>query len=286
MPALLDAAASELPVLDYDPTVPEIHSAGCAGGHDAMASCPGKPKETSASCPNKKASASALSYDPFSVHASAPAFSKSDLRELNASAQAIRASEKLAAAAASYATPEKVAAVKAMLCARGKKKPSKTDSYASADKIAAVRAILDAQASGKKESMSSGWKSMKTPSKDTKSSDRYASADKIAAVRSILAADAAAAEKKASMTHKRSNESYASAEKVAAVLARAEELAAERYASADKIAAVQAILDQHAKTKMTKSAKNSWKPSSKAASASAAVPRVLTYTEDVSHLIM
>jgi hypothetical protein len=280
MPALLDAAASELPVLDYDPTVPEIHSAGCAGGHDAMASCPGKPKETPGSC--KKASASALSYDPFSVHASAPAFSRADLRELNASAQAIRASEKLAAAAASYATPDKVAAVKAMLSARGqkaKKTPSRakaSDRYASADKIAAVRAILDVQASGKNKK-----KNKTMPSKTTMASERYASADKIAAVRSILAADAAAAEKKASMMHDQKKESYASAEKVAAVLARAEELAAERYASADKIAAVQAILDQHASAKM----KKSWNPS-KAASASAAVPRVLTYTEDVSHLIM
>jgi antitoxin component HigA of HigAB toxin-antitoxin module len=271
MSVLLDAAASELPVLDYDPTVPEIHSAGCAGGHDAMASCPGKPKETPGSC--KKASASALSYDPFSVHASAPAFSRADLRELNASAQAIRASEKLAAAAASYATPDKVAAVKAMLSAR-KKKTSKTDSYASADKIAAVRAILDAQSSGKKERMSSGWMTEKTPSKNAKSSERYASADKIAAVRAILAADAAAAEKK--------KESYASAEKVAAVLARAEELAAERYASPEKIAAVRAILDQHASTKMKM---QGWKPS-KVTSASAAAPRVLTYAEDVSHLIM
>jgi len=208
----LDAVTSALPQLDYDPTIPELQAAACGGKHDeneACASCPAssKKKETSASCPSNKKSVAAaaargkMDYDPFDLpatRAAASAFSPLDLENINASARAIRASEKLPTTR--YATPEKVAAVRLRLKKHAKQQEKeaaaaasrrkKEKSFTTPEKVAAVRRILDKQAAAD-AAADANAKAVIARARQLYA--EYTAPEKVAAVRMILDEQAAAA---------------------------------------------------------------------------------------------
>lgn len=219
----LDAVTSALPQLDYDPTIPELQAAACGGKHDeneACASCPAssKKKETSASCPSKKETSAScpsnkksvaaavargkMDYDPFDLpatRAAASAFSPLDLENINASARAIRASEKLPTTR--HATPEKVAAVRLRLKKHAKQQEKeaaaaaarrkKEKSFTTPEKVAAVRRILDKQAAAD-AAADANAKAVIARARQLYA--EYTAPEKVAAVRMILDEQAAAAE--------------------------------------------------------------------------------------------
>jgi hypothetical protein len=209
MPAL-DVTAQSLAVLDYDPTIPEIHSANCSRKHD-----------TSASCDKRAASKAAFTHEEFETL-------------VNASVPRTRTLPKRATVTAPKPKPKEA-------------KPKNTLAsafalHATPEKIAALRLMHEASAAGKKKKMP--VKAAKTPVKERHSAEkiaavetraramaleRYASADKMAAVRVGLEA-----------------REHTSPEKMAAVragLQRRAEVAAAEAAKREKVASVRLILE-------------------------------------------
>ena len=109
MPAL-DVTAQSLAVLDYDPTIPEIHSANCSRKHDTSASCSGMEK--------KSASKAAFTHEEFEtlVNASVPRTRTPKKRATvpAATTPEPKRGNPLAQAFALHATPEKIAALRLM----------------------------------------------------------------------------------------------------------------------------------------------------------------------------
>jgi hypothetical protein len=209
MPAL-DVTAQSLAVLDYDPTIPEIHSANCSRKHDTSASCSGMEK--------KSASKAAFTHEEFEtlVNASVPRTRTPPKRATPKAKE-----NTLAQAFALHATPEK---------------------------IAALRLMQEASAAGKKkEKKKMPVKAAKTPEK--KNAERY-SAEKIAAVEARARAMAleryASADKKAAVRAGLEAREHASPEKMAAVRAGLKaraEAAAAAAAKMEKVASVRLILE-------------------------------------------